>query len=244
MTCTVLVLVRTESKRLKKKALLEINQKPLIKILLDRIKNDNRNLIVCTTDKPSDDELAKYITDNNYKVFRGDEHNILFRIYSCAKMFDLKSAVIVEGDDLFCEPDLINSTCDELSIEKNQLIIWENLPFGVTPTGINLKKLETFVENNDGMKIETGWIKFLIDSKKFQIKKMKTENSVLHRPEIRLSIDYLEDFTLARKILEVSEKINLEQIIQLFDINPEWLKINHNEKKKYEENFEKQTTGE
>ena len=66
MTCTVLVLVRTESERLKKKALLEINQKPLIKILLDRIKNDNRNLIVCTTDKPSDDELAKYITDNNF----------------------------------------------------------------------------------------------------------------------------------------------------------------------------------
>jgi hypothetical protein len=44
--------------------------------------------------------------------------------------------------------------------------------------------------------------------------------------------------------LGVSEKINLEKIIQLFDIHPEWLKINQNEKKKYEKNFEKQTTGE
>ena len=61
------------------------------------------------------------------------------------------------------------------------------------------------------------------------------------RPEIRLSIDYKEDFELARKIYEnLSRKpSSLSDVIQLLDENQELLKINKHAQKKYERNLEK-----
>jgi len=240
MKCTIFVLVRTQSERLRRKALLKIKEKPLIKILLDRLKDKQRELIVCTTNMPSDNKLVNFLKRYNFKVFRGEKSDVLFRLYSCAKMFKKNEFVVVEGDDLFCDSNLIDLTCKEIRKKDNELIVWDGLPFGVSPTGIKFQKLEKLIKENAIKNIETGWIKFLIDSKIFKVKRIKPKDKQILRPEIRLSIDYKEDLVLAEKILQsLSEQSTLKEIIELFDNHPEWLKINIDAKKKYEDNFRK-----
>lgn len=240
MNCIIFVTVRTASTRLSRKALLRIKNKPLIKLLIDRIstsKNINK-IIVCTTKEKSDDELVEYLQNNGIQVFRGNNVDVLKRLYLAAKKYKIKNFVVVEGDDLFCEPRLIDKTCEELSKANYEFITWKNLPFGVSPIGIQTKKLETLIKNKLTRNTETGWGRFIVESGFFKVVQLEPHNKKLIRPEIRLSIDYIEDYLLAKKIYgNLPATFSLIDIINLVDKNPTWLKINQSVKKKYEKNF-------
>src|SRR5437667_1305078 len=149
MNCTVFLTVRTSSSRLPKKAFLEIDHKPLIKILIDRIRTSEnvKRIVVCTTTQKSDDNLVQFLKNDNVEVYRGDNKDILNRLYLAAKQYNADQFVVVEGDDVFCEPYLIDETCRKLSENKYDFLYWENLPFGVSPLGIKTTKLRILVQN-------------------------------------------------------------------------------------------------
>ena len=243
MACSILVTVRTASARLPRKALLKINGTPFIKILVEQIKksDDAKKVIICTTREKSDDELVKYLKKNKIDVFRGDNQDILKRLYSAAKKYRLSRFIVVEGDTLFCDSVIITETCKKLAESDYDFISWKNLPFGVSPLGIKTNKLRKLVENKKTTDTENGWGKIITDSGFFKVGQLLPKNKKLMRPEIRLSIDYKEDFELARKIYgKLSEKASsLMDIIQLLDENQELLKINKYAQKKYEKNLEK-----
>ncbi|MEX1150862.1 MAG: NTP transferase domain-containing protein [Nitrosopumilaceae archaeon] len=240
MCCNIFLVVRTASSRLPRKALLRIKNKPLIKILLGRIRIKKvKKIVICTTNQKTDDKLVRLLQDCNVKIFRGDENNVLYRIYEAARKYKISKFVVVEGDDLFCDPDLIQKTWDLLSKTDYEFIVWNGLPFGVSPTGIKTKKLKMLIENSV-INSDTGWGEFIINSGYFKVGKLTPDNQKLLRPEIRLSVDYPEDFNLAKKIIsKLPNKFCLEDIIDLFDTNPQLLKINASVKKKYELNFKK-----
>ncbi len=241
MKCKIFVVVRTGSKRLPRKALLKIKDKPTIKILTDRLKSNKKHeIIVCTTKKKSDNKLAQYLTRNNITVFRGSEKDILKRLDDAATKYRTNQFVVVEGDDIFCDPDLVYETCKKLHATKNEFLYWENLPFGASPVGIKAEKLKFFIQQKMTKNTETGWIKFIIDSGFFKVRKLLPKTSKLQRPDIRLSIDYREDFDLAKKLLELlPKKFTLSDIIVQFNKNPNLLDINASVKKKYFEDFER-----
>lgn len=245
MKCTILLTVRTASTRLPNKALLEIDHKPLVKILIDHIRTSKniKNIIVCTTKDKSDHNLTKFLQDNDIKVFRGDNKDILNRLYLAAKKYALKQFVVVEGDDIFCEPLLVNKTCVKLSENTYDFIYWENLPFGVSPIGMKTKKLEKLILAKKTKDTETGWGKFIIDSGFFNVGKFRPQNKKWVRPDIRLSVDYPQDFDLIKKLYEnLPAQFSLTDIIELLDNNPKWNKINESVKEKYKQNFEKKMT--
>lgn len=245
MKCVIFLTVRTASRRLPKKALLEIDHKPLIKILIDRIKTCKyaKNIIACTTKDKSDNDLVQFLENNDIEIFRGDNKDILNRLYLAAKKYDAKQFVVVEGDDVFCEPLLIDKTCMELSKNKYDFLHWENLPFGVSPLGIKTRKLEKLIQAKKTKDTETGWGKFIIDSGFFNVRKLSPQNRKWMRPDIRLSVDYPPDFKLVKKIYEnLSSQFSLTDIIKLLDENPGWLKINKSVEEKYRQNFEKKMT--
>lgn len=159
MNCTVFVTVRTASSRLPKKALLKINEKPLIKLLIDRIKTTKNiaKIVVCTTTEESDDELTELLLKSQIDVFRGDNKDILNRLYLAAKKYQVEEFVVVEGDEVFCDPDLIKATCKKLQNTNYEFLSWQNLPFGVSPLGIKTKKIELLIKRKINKSTETGW---------------------------------------------------------------------------------------
>jgi spore coat polysaccharide biosynthesis protein SpsF len=244
MNCSILVLVRTASTRLPNKALLTINKTPLILKLIRRIsKSDNtKKIIVCTTKLKSDDQLVKLLEKNNIPVYRGETKDILKRLHGAAKNYDLDKFVVVEGDDIFCDPELIKKTCNFLSTTKNELILWENLPFGVSPIGMKTEKLEKLIKESNTKNAETGWHKFVEESGLFKISINSSKKKKICRPDIRLTVDYIEDFELAKGIYEkLDNEFSLEKIIDLIDKNPNLHKINQFAQDKWEKNFKKKS---
>ena len=59
----IFIPARLDSKRLPKKHLLKINEKPIIKHIVDRLSSCKtiRNIVVCTTTLETDDELIDYL---------------------------------------------------------------------------------------------------------------------------------------------------------------------------------------
>jgi len=238
--CFVFVTVRLDSKRLPKKALRKINGKPLIKILIDRIKTGKKvkKVVICTTKRKSDDELVTIFKKSDTAVFRGSNLDVLDRLYNAAKKYEVEHFVEVDGDDLFCEPDLIDKTCSFLSKKNNDFIVWEDLPFGVSPIGIKMDKLESLIKKKTTKNTETGWGEFIIKSNLFNVIKVKLKNNFLRRPDLRLTIDYKEDFILARKLLKkLPNTFSLKDVIKLMEKYPELKFINKNMIQKYQKNF-------
>jgi len=240
MQCVVFLVVRTDSKRLPNKIMLKINKKPLIQFLIDRINSTDlsKKIIVCTTKRKIDDGLVSYLEKNEIPVFRGKTRDILHRMYDAAQKYDLKHFVVVEGDDIFCEPKFIDETWIELNQKKYDFVFWDKIPLGVSPTGIQTKKLKELIQIKKTNNTETGWIKFIINSNIFKIKKLEPKNNKIKNKKIRLTIDYKEDLQLAKILIKkLPTKFSLLDIIEIFEKNTKLIKINESVKQTYLDNF-------
>lgn len=245
-TVQIFITVRSSSTRLPNKALLKINNTPMIILLVKRIsKIKNSQVVVCTTTEKSDDYLAKLLETNNINVFRGDNEDILNRLYKASIKFKADKFVVVEGDDLFCDSKLVEDTWKMLSETNSEFISWESLPLGSSPTGIKTNKLKILIEKKKSQNTETGWIKFILDSGIFKNLILKHQDTKLHRTDIRLTVDYKEDYDLAMMLYDgLSENFSLIDIIHLIDKNPDLKIINERVKKHYVENFKKKMINE
>ena len=94
------VAARSNSRRLPNKAIMPLNGKPMILFLLQRLSKSRLidELIVATTNKSSDNQLANLITTNGFKVFRGDENNLVKRYVDVANLYSLDYVIRVTGD--------------------------------------------------------------------------------------------------------------------------------------------------
>lgn len=126
---------RTGSRRLPGKILLEINQVPLLKIHLERLKKSEKvdKIIVATTDKFEDDIVEKKVKDWGFEVFRGSENDVLDRFYQAVKKINPLWVVRVTSDCPLIDPKLVDQVIDfvqnkDADYGSNTLI--ENFPDG------------------------------------------------------------------------------------------------------------------
>jgi len=97
---------RTASTRLSRKVLLPVGGAPIVLRTLERIALCRRvdGVIVATTGSSTDDELAELVRRAGYDVFRGSEHDVLDRLYQCAKRFGLEVVARFSGDNPLIDP--------------------------------------------------------------------------------------------------------------------------------------------
>ncbi len=118
-----------------------------------------------------------------------------------------------------------------MGIKKNKydFIKLEGLPLGVTTYGMRVKALEVVCKIKSI--IDTEIWGYLIDRPEiFDIKRIKITDK-LNRPELRLTLDYDEDYELINNIyfnIPFKKVLNLYKVIDYLNKNPEIAKINRN----------------
>ena len=110
MNVDAFILARLGSSRLPQKHLLEIQDKPIIQHLFERISKCKtiRKIVVCTTDNISDDPLINFLEKEKITWFRGSEHDIVKRLLDAAKNYDTDLIVDIEGDKIYTEPEFVD----------------------------------------------------------------------------------------------------------------------------------------
>jgi len=226
-----LITARLKSERLPLKIIKDLNGKMVIERLIDRIKEikDITDIVICTSTNSQDKPLVDIAQKNNIYYFNGNEQDVLKRLLDAAKFFELDYFLGITADNPLITIRYSNLIVDEIKRNKYDFIKLEGLPLGVATYGIKVKALEVVCKIKSI--IDTEIWGYLIDRPEiFDIKTIKIADK-LNRPELRLTLDYDEDYGLIRNIyfnVPFKKVLNLYNVIDYLDKNPEIAKINQN----------------
>lgn len=231
MKSAIFIAVRMKSTRLPRKAVLEIKGKPAIDHLIDRLKTAKLPdmIVLCTSTHPDDVVLADVSHNNSIECFRGSEDDKLERFLGAALKYNIDLIVAVDGDDILCDPIYIDKTIEKLVETNADLVTCDKLPLGTACNGMKVKALRKVCEMKSQSDTEV-WRGYFTDTGLFKVIFLEPDDAELIRPDIRLTLDYPEDYELLKRIFEKlyvrGEVFSLKEVVTLFNNDPSLLDIN------------------
>lgn len=248
MKNAIFITVRTSSTRLPKKCLLEIVGIPTIVHLIRRVKMSRRadGVVLCTTTNHEDDILCEIATQEGIHFFRGSEKDKLERWRGAVQKYGVEFFVTADGDDVLCEPELIDLCFAQYQRTQVDFIEGKEVPCGAFTYGIKATALEQVCRMKGTDDTEMMWVYFT-QTGKFKCATLEGVPAVFIRPEIRMTLDYEDDFQFFKKILEFfsSEKravFGLRDVLIYLDAHPEVIKINQHRQQEFLDNQKKKTS--
>ena len=230
MKTAVTITVRMKSKRLPGKAMKNLIGKPMIELLIGRLKYANLpdEIILCTSTNIQDNILVEVAKKNHIKWFRGDEMDVLKRLRDAAKKYKIDFIVSTTGDNPLTDPHYIDKLISKFKETDADYITCLDLPLGAFSYGVKVHALEKVVELKKEMDTEI-WGVYFTETNLFKIEKMEVESQLKH-PEMRFTVDTPEDFRLMGEIYgrlyRADKLIELLDVINLFKENPMLMEIN------------------
>ncbi len=238
----IIIQARTNSSRLPNKILLPFyGEKTILDIILENLSElyTSSKIIIATSDSKDDDAIY-YKYNNSYKIFRGDEKDVLDRYISAMELESLNSCIRICSDNPFIIPIEINKllkitdfNTDYCSFLINGVpSIRSHCGYFAEYVSYNaLKLVDIECKDIDIREHVTSYI-YMSGKNNFKINWLLDyfDNSLIG--EIRLTVDNIEDFKLAKLIYNkvMSDRISLDviEITEYIYSNKEWLRIMKN----------------
>ncbi len=222
-----IVQARSGSTRLPNKVMKEVCDIPMIEFLLLRLSKSTKidEIVVATTDRPSDDELVRYISKIKYHIYRGSEDDVLDRYYNAAKKYNADIIIRITGDCPLVDPALVDTMIDNYNEIKVDLL-WNDGP-PTFPDGLD-------VEIFNFSSLEKAWLEssktydrehvtpYITDTELFSIKTFANE---IDYSSERWTVDEPEDFEVIKNIIEHFQPniyFNWTEVIQLKKSHPDY----------------------
>lgn len=247
MRTAIFITIRMDSSRLPGKTMRTILGKPVLEHIVQRAKLARKfdEIIVCTTEREVDNQVAELARTLDVKVFRGSLEDKLERWKGAAQEFDIDYVVTFDGDDLFCEPELLDLGAEQIQSEKYDFIeAPKGLICGSFTYAFTVKALKKVCEIKDSEDTEMMWTYFK-DTGLFKTGYLENVDDVYFSDDYRLTLDYPEDFEFFSKVFEhfncVNNDVPLRKIVAYFKEHPEIPMINIGRQQEFLDNQKKKT---
>jgi len=232
-----IIVARSASTRLPHKATLDINGKPVLHHLFERVKlSQSKGFIdtvaFCTTVESSDDGLVEIASQFPFKIYRGSIENVLSRMMLAIHDNPEHDLVLrITGDDILIDPDYLHLTIKHHLETSAHYTDAKKLPSGVEVEVFNtaiLRFLYALSKDSNGTEYLTNYIRNNEDQ--FITASLPVEES--HTKKLRLTMDTPEDFEVIKALLSDMKSIgkeyeyNLDDIYEFFEKNPNYLMLN------------------
>lgn len=243
MKIACLLSVREKATRLPGKVLLDLGGKPLTARLLERLALAERidQVILATSTHADDQVLVELAEREGFAWFCGSENDKLDRYYQAALQHGLDAVIVVDGDDPFCFPEAIDQVADALREGNVDCVYLSGLPLGAASTGLTTDALRRVLEMKDESDTEV-WGGYFIGSGRFRSREIRIDDPLLNHPEIRLTLDYAEDYELVRQVVAALGRTDFssrELMDLLVNQRPELAALNLEAQKRYEQHLQK-----
>jgi spore coat polysaccharide biosynthesis protein SpsF (cytidylyltransferase family) len=196
---------RSGSTRLPKKVLLEIENKTLLQIHVDRIKQSKKidDIYIATTTNKSDDCIVDLAKEFKVNYSRGSEEDVLDRFYQTVK--DVKPDYIVRltSDCPLIDPKLIDEVV-EIAINK-KLDYYSNVLLERYPDG---QDIEVFTFKA----LEKAWKEADLKSEREHVTPYIRNNSSYKKGKLFSSDNHFLEENYSHVRLTVDEQLDLEVI--------------------------------
>ena len=245
--CAIFITIRMDSSRLPNKTMKKILGKPVIEHVIERAKQANRfdEIIVCTTEREIDDQIADIANRCMVGVYRGSLEDKLERWNGAAKEYGVDYIVTFDGDDLFCDPYLLDKGAEQITGNKYDFIeAPRGLICGAFTYAFTCEALRKVCEIKDTDDTEMMWTYFK-DTGLFKTGYLENVEGIYFSDKIRLTLDYPEDFEFFTKVFEhfncVDNDVPLKNIVAYLKKHPEIPEINIGRQQEFLDNQKRRT---
>jgi spore coat polysaccharide biosynthesis protein SpsF len=236
---------RMKSTRLKEKLTLKIQEREIIAWMIDRAKLifDPKDIVIATSTNPQDDVLREIAEREGISVFKGDEEDVIERLYYAAKEYDFDFFINITADCPLFGFDYIQSIVDLAEKTKADLVTSLELPHGIFTYGMKTDSIERIMQIKKTNQTEVWGDYFYSNPDLFRVEKLLVSDDE-KREGYRLTLDYPEDFTFFEAVYthfgKDTFKKSSHDIIAFLDKNPEIVAINAHCKQNYEKRWNEQ----
>lgn len=239
-----LITARLKSTRLPRKVILELNNKPVIWHMINRLKLSPilDRIILCTSPNPQDKPLVDIAASENIDCFLGSEDDVILRLYEAARKFKLDYVLNITADCPLISIEYLEIIVDKYKETNADLIRCLGLPHGFFSYGLKIEAMRKVCEIKKSGETEV-WGRYFTDTGLFNVVDIDIPPEYV-RPNYRLTLDYPEDFEFLKKIFEHfgenTYKASMPDIIKYLDENPQVVEINEHCEELYKKRIEGQ----
>lgn len=226
---------RMTSSRLPGKVLKPILGRPILELLIDRLRLAHRlnDVVVATTTNPADDAIEALARRLGVGCYRGSEHDVLDRVLKAAKSANADVIVEVTGDCPLVDPGVVDQLVD--CYLRNRFDYVANTLQRTFPRGLDTQVFSTctleevFRLTQDPADREHVSLYIYEHPERFSLHNVQSGLPEKHWQH-RLTVDTPEDFALIETIFErlypQNPAFTLHDVIDLLEREPELTEIN------------------
>ncbi len=228
-----IVQARIGSTRFPNKVLKNINENNVIGLVFDRLSKSKNidKIILATASSIENNQLADFIIRKGYGVFRGNENDVLSRVYDAAKFYNASSIVRLTGDCPLIDVEIVDSVIS--LFKKKKADYASNTAPPTFPDGLDvevftyesLKKAALNAKDTFDREHVTPFIRRDKNSKKVNFYS-PNDNS-----EERWTLDCREDFQVIKNIVnhfKPNIHFKYDDILNLKQEHPHYFEANKN----------------
>jgi spore coat polysaccharide biosynthesis protein SpsF len=231
----IIIQARMNSSRLTGKVMKKIMGKPLLELLIERLKHCRYvdEIIVATTTNAVDDVIEALAMRLSVKSMRGSEEDVLDRYFQAAKKFNLDHIVRITADCPLIDPAIVDKILKYYIDTNFKYDYLCNTLKPTFPDGMDveifsfevLKKIHEFSKEKYLREHVCGYI--IENPDQFNIKNYTNDEDL---SSLRWTVDTPEDFSFVKIIFErlypSKNTFHMSDILELIRQDPELMKIN------------------
>lgn len=237
MKTVAIIEARMTSTRLPGKIVLPILGKPMLELLVERLKRAKLldQIVVATTQNTSDDGVEKLTHRIGVGCYRGSEDDVLDRVLRAAHANDADVIVEVTGDCPLIDPivvDRVIQTYQTKNVDYVSNILKRTYPRGMDIQVFSTAVLEKVARLTDDP-IDHEHVSLYIYEHPEIFSLFNVESDLPEKYwDIRLTVDMEEDFKLIKAIYELlypkNPAFTLDEIMDLLERRTDLLELNRN----------------
>lgn len=237
----IIIAGRLKSTRLKRKALLKIDNKPSIHQCLKSctLSKDVDNVVLATSYLPEDKPLKKFTLNKKVKVFAGHPEDVIKRYLDAAKKFKLDVIVRCTADCPYISHEIVSYLLNYHFKNPSDFTYAKNAATGTSVEIYNtatLKKIKKIKKDTSYSEYMTWYV--MNNKKYFKINEVNLPKKLSRN--YRICLDYKEDLimlnALYKKLRKLKLDLNLKNIFFILDKYKNIRAINKNCKLVYKTN--------
>jgi len=226
-----LITARLKSTRLPRKLLREVQGKPILCHMLDRLKlaRSVEQIVICTSPLEEDRPLVELARQNGVSSFRGEPEDVLLRLLGAAREFGFDYVLNITADCPLVDPVYADNIVEAYHRTGADLIRTFDLPHGAFSYGIRPEALQKITEIKDSEHTEV-WGRYFTDTDLFDVYDLPIENPLHRQPGLRMTLDYPEDLRFFEAIFDElyreGEVFSLDDVLELLERRPDIVDMN------------------
>lgn len=224
-----LIIARLKSTRLPYKVMQDLGGRTVIQRIIDRAKciEGLSNIVLCTSNNPQDKVLVDVAKKEDIHYYMGSEDDVIRRLRDCTRFYGLDYMIGITGDNPLFSIYYSKLIFNEINKNTYDYIKVDGLPLGCGTYGIKAEAIDVICRVKNVVKTEI-WGELVDRPEIFNIKTIRAKDGV-NRPDLRLTMDYIEDYNVFRNIynnFKEDEVVNLYDAIEFLEEHPEIRDLN------------------